>query len=189
MTWEQITSRWVRSFAVLLLVGLLSACSEAPTDPGPDGSPSFMKAIAEEGAPQEDWLKAVRQATARYHSQTQAEAAGYFDEFICVAIPGVGGMGYHWPNVPLRDAIFEPLQPEVLLYATAPNGHQRLVAVEYIVLDVGQGRPAFADQLFDIGGVPPLTAAGVDHWSLHVWLFEENPNGIFARFNPRVSCP
>jgi hypothetical protein len=98
-------------------------------------------------------------------------------------------MGYHWPNSPLVDASFEPLRPEVLLYATAPTGQLGLVAAEYVVVDVGQAHPAFADQHFDVGGVPPLTDAGIDHWSLHVWLCEQNPNGIFARWNPRITCP
>ena len=27
------------------------------------------------------------------------------------------------------------------------------------------------------------------HYDLHVWLYRQNPAGIFARWNPRVSCP
>ena len=26
------------------------------------------------------------------------------------------------------------------------------------------------------------------HYELHMWLYEENPTGVFAQFNPRVSC-
>jgi hypothetical protein len=26
------------------------------------------------------------------------------------------------------------------------------------------------------------------HYDLHVWLWEENPDGIFAQYNRRVSC-
>jgi hypothetical protein len=29
---------------------------------------------------------------------------------------------------------------------------------------------------------------GVQVWGLHVWLFERNPAGMFADFNPRVTC-
>jgi hypothetical protein len=25
-------------------------------------------------------------------------------------------------------------------------------------------------------------------WALHVWLYRDNPSGIFADWNPRVSC-
>jgi hypothetical protein len=57
-----------------------------------------------------EWLQAVRQATARFHSTTQALKAGYLPNDHCV-----GGMGYHWLNPELRDELFDPLQPEVVL--------------------------------------------------------------------------
>ena len=31
--------------------------------------------------------------------------------------------------------------------------------------------------------------SGPDHYDLHVWLWQGNPDGIFAEFNPNVSCP
>ena len=32
-------------------------------------------------------------------------------------------------------------------------------------------------------------AHGFDpHYDKHVWLFRENPNGVFAPFDPNVSC-
>jgi hypothetical protein len=27
------------------------------------------------------------------------------------------------------------------------------------------------------------------HYDLHVWLWEDNPSGLFAMFNPSLSCP
>ena len=26
------------------------------------------------------------------------------------------------------------------------------------------------------------------HYDRHVWLYRDNPNGVFAQFNPKVSC-
>ena len=26
------------------------------------------------------------------------------------------------------------------------------------------------------------------HYDRHVWLYRDNPNGMFAQFNPKVSC-
>jgi hypothetical protein len=26
------------------------------------------------------------------------------------------------------------------------------------------------------------------HYDRHVWLYRENPNGVFAQFNPMVNC-
>jgi hypothetical protein len=130
-------------------------------------------------------LKAVKQSTARYNSTTQANRAGYYGDDHCAYDPDLGAMGYHWVNSDLIDPMFDPLQPEVLLYERDKNGNYKLIGVEYIVIDIGQDHPHFGDHPFDIGGTP----VPVDHWSLHVWLYKENPNGIFTPYNPAVSCP
>lgn len=132
-----------------------------------------------------DLLKSLRSATAKFHSTKQAIAAGYEADEHCVSVPGLGGMGYHWVNSSLVDPVFDPLKPEAILYATGPGGNLRLIAVEYIIVNMGQPRPKFGDRLFDLGGTP----LPIPHWSLHVWVHEENPSGIFAPFNPNISCP
>lgn len=130
-------------------------------------------------------LKAVRAATARFHSTQQAIRAGYQEDDHCVSVPGLGGMGYHWLNGSLVDPVFDAMKPEVVLYETGEDGNLRLVAIEYIVINTGQARPMFGDYPFNINGTP----IPVPHWSLHVWLHKENPAGIFTPFNPTVSCP
>ena len=132
-------------------------------------------------------VRAVKAATARFNSKTQAARAGYMDPGPghCVAVPGMGAMGYHWVNRSLIDPVYDPLVPEALLYAYDKNGNKKLVGVEYIVINVGQDRPYFGDHPFDIGGTP----VEAPHWSLHVWLYESNPNGMFTPFNPNVFCP
>ena len=134
--------------------------------------------------PESELIKSVRRATARFHSTAQAIAAGYEPDDHCVSAPGLGGMGFHWVNPSLVDPVFDPLTPEAILYAMGPGGNLRLVALEYIVINVGQPTPMFGDQQFDVGGTP----VPVPHWSLHVWLYENNPSGIFAPFNPNISC-
>ncbi|HEX4958877.1 MAG TPA: hypothetical protein VFV46_11915 [Lacibacter sp.] len=130
-------------------------------------------------------LKMLHAATARFHSTKQAMNAGYVPDDHCVAVPGVGGMGYHWVNPELVDPVFELLKPEVVLYEKAADGSLQLVAVEYIVINVGQPRPMFGNHPFDIGGTP----VPVPHWSLHVWVHKTNPSGVFTKFNPTVKCP
>jgi len=133
---------------------------------------------------QTELLLSVRRATAKFHSTAQAIAAEYEPDEHCVSAPGLGGMGFHWVNPSLVDPAFDPLKPEAILYAMGPGGNLRLIAVEYIVINVGQPAPMFGDQPFDIGGTP----VPVPHWSLHVWLYENNPSGIFTPFNPNISC-
>lgn len=141
--------------------------------------------IAASHAANAELLKSLRAATARFHSTTQAIKAGYEPDDHCVSVPGLGGMGYHWANFSLVDPVFDPLKPEAVLYETGPDGNLRLVAVEYIVIKAGQGWPMFGSHAFDDGGTP----VPVPHWSLHVWVHKENPNGTFTPFNPTVSCP
>ena len=145
---------------------------------------SASRAAADRPIAETQLLQSVRQATSRYNSTTQAIAAGYSPDDHCVSSPA-GGMGYHWANFSLVDPVFDPLKPEVMLYATGPGGNLRLVAVEYIVINIGQPRPSFDGQLFDIGGSP----VPVPHWTLHVWIHEPNPSGIFMPFNPNITCP
>lgn len=157
--------------AALLAVVFLTGCDSAtPVDP--------IEALA----------NSVRAATQQYQSTSAAISAGYVEDEHCVAHPELGGMGAHWVNQELIDPVFDALKPEALLYEPQANGSNRLVGVEYIVINNGQERPTFAGHLMDIGGVPPLEAANVPHWSLHVWLFEDNPSGMFAPFNPAVTC-
>jgi hypothetical protein len=175
-----------RKFAMVGAVGaiLFAAACESPSVLGPGDNASFARSVHAHTAGDE-LLRSVRQATARFHSTDRALAAGYLRDAHCVHVPGLGGMGYHWVNPDYIDPTFDPEQPEVLLYATGPGGNLKLVAVEYIVIDVGQDRPSFGDHPLDVGGTP----IPVPHWSLHVWLYEENPNGIFSPFNPNVGCP
>jgi hypothetical protein len=152
-----------------LLIGL-AACDSGPA------------------AVEDDLLTRVQQETARFQSTQAATAAGYEPHGPCVANPELGGMGFHWIKQELVDPEFDPMQPEALLYAPNPDGSLRLVGVEYIVINTGQPRPEFDGHPFDIGGVGPLMAAGVPHWSLHVWIHEPNPRGVFSTYNPTVSC-
>ncbi len=135
-------------------------------------------------------LKAAKAATAKYNSVTKALADGYLFTDDCVSSPPIpgnqGGMGFHYVNLGLMDTTVDPLTPEILLYV--PNGAGvRLVGVEYTVLDVGQSTPPtiFGQTM---AGPMPGHDGGPSHYDIHVWLWEENPNGIFASFNPNVSC-
>ena len=139
-------------------------------------------------------LNDVRAATARFHSVEQAEKAGYVGEPICVSTP-LGGMGYHYVNPALMaDDAIDPLQPEILVYAPKENGQLQLVALEYWKRDADQllftsgDRPVLFGRGFD-GPMPGHNATMPVHYDLHVWLYEDNPRGMFFPFNPNVSCP
>lgn len=145
-------------------------------------------------------------ATARFHSLDAAQAAGWNLEVIdvnhlsCIEDPAAGGgMGVHWAKPALLgDASSDPTQPEALVYAPGPTGRPRLAALEYIIfqqpwLDAhpGQQDPA-PPELFDrpYALTPSPNRFGLPaFYSLHVWIWEPNPSGLFKPWNPRVHCP
>lgn len=134
-------------------------------------------------------LAKVRQATEKYHDVNTAIADGYLPEEHCIEEPGLGGMGYHYLNPELaNDPSVDPLRPELLLYEPSGDGELQLVGVEYFVADVGQEEPpTVLGQQFN-GPMEGHEQGMPDHYDLHVWAWQANPDGIFAQFNPNVRC-
>ena len=148
-------------------------------------------------------LGETRDATQQYHEETAALADGFVADLVCVALPGVGGMGFHYVN-PERasDASVDSLSPEVLLYEAEANGRRRLVGVEYFVPVFSNGVPWFGPGDPPVVDNPPPVLFGRTflgpmpghnpempwHYELHVWAWKHNPSGMFASWNPNVSC-
>lgn len=131
----------------------------------------------------------MRRATATYQDPDVAKQDGYIPVEGCIPNPhGEGAMGHHFLNLDLRgDGKIEVTEPEVLLYEPTDDGHT-LVGVEYMANeDAVQGRPELFGQPF-VGPIEPHVEAGARHYELHVWCWKANPNGMFAPFNPNVSC-
>lgn len=129
-------------------------------------------------------LNQLRLATAPFHVLERAIEAGWTEDLTgCLALPGVGGMGHHYVNWNIFfDGNVDPLQPELLVYVPTPHGLQ-LGAVEYLVFDSALQGPV--PELF---GETFHYNPAVQAWVLHVWLWRGNPDGLFADWNPTVSC-
>lgn len=146
-------------------------------------------------------LAQVRAATARFHRVEEAVAAGYELGWVngagnrivagCVSHPTAGAMGYHYFNAELMaDNAVDAVEPEVLVYAPAADGGLKLVAVEWVVRS-DKSNPAGVSEAPSVLGmemhilVPP---PGPAFWLTHAWVGQHNPAGMFADFNPEVSC-
>jgi hypothetical protein len=142
--------------------------------------------------PDNNLVKTVRQAADPYKNVEAAEAAGYGMFLGCVSGPQVGVMGVHYPNGSLvGDGILDPTQPEVLVYEVK-NGKYDLVAVEFLVLADdwhanNAAPPVLMGQVFHYNGSPNRYGMPA-FYQLHVWAWKQNPNGVFADWNPNVSC-
>lgn len=137
-------------------------------------------------------LAAARAATAAYHDEAAALADGYLQTDVCAASPD-GAMGYHYINPGNLGQPLDVRRPQLLLYAPAPDGGRTLVAVEYFVPDADQDlttdddRPSLFGRPFD-GPMPGHDPGMPVHYDLHVWVWRHNPSGMFAEWNPALTC-
>jgi hypothetical protein len=172
---------------VALTLGGIAAASLAAVVP----------ALAGDGPLPSD-VQEVRAAVAKYHSFEQAQRDGYSIEHEpCVSSPA-GTMGIHAINRALLDdhPAIDVRKPEILLYVPRANGELELVGVEYMRIAADQNpsdgfdqsdKPSLFGRSFD--GIMPGHAPWMGwHYDLHVWVAEENPSGLFALFNPGLSC-
>ena len=90
-------------------------------------------------------------------------------------------------------------KPAILIYEPQTDGSLKLVAVENLVFQkswhaAGNKRPpSFQGVEYDTMQDDPATKIDEahmfePHYDRHVWIYRPNPNGVFAQFNPNVSC-
>lgn len=124
----------------------------------------------------------------------------------------LGAMGIHFFRPDLLGISSEPnsrvdgngthtdfRQPSILIYEPQADGSLKLVAVENLVFAkawhaAGNDKPpSFHGVEYDSMKDDPKTEIDEahmfePHYDRHVWLYRENPNGMFAQFNPNVDC-
>lgn len=172
---------------VIPIALLLAACDQVGTET-PEG-PSGMRAETDEVvearlAPEvRRQLAELRAATAPYHRFEHAVESEYdFDLTGCRENPPVGGMGHHYVNEEYVDEDLRVTEPEVLLYEPQKNGRMRLVGVEFVATGAKtDSPPTLMGQTF-------VWNTEFDVWTLHAWVWKHNPSGMFADWNPTVSC-
>lgn len=158
-------------------------------------------------------LDALRELTAPLHDVDAALAANYVllkappatADDGCISDASMGGMGYHYTRGNnLQDDAISLLDPEFLVYAPtdAPRidgvARTRLAAVEYFLPFSAKwparGTAGFqrAPTLHDFPSTSSLPdSAFVETtrfggWMFHIWLWENNPDGMFANWNNSV---
>jgi hypothetical protein len=126
--------------------------------------------------------------------------------------PALGGMGIHYskrellgisgppnPKVSGTGTHTDFLRPAILIYEPQQDGSLQLIAVENLVFEeawkaAGNAvRPSFHGVPYDRMEDDPSTPLDeahmfVAHYDRHIWVHRPNKNGVFAPFNPAVSC-
>ncbi len=137
----------------------------------------------------------VAELRERFEDMTPDEvrAAGYVgDPPICVAAPGLGGMGIHAVNREAYDAQFpagemDPENPSVLLLDAK---QEQVIGVEWEAKDVGQGE-------MEMFGVPVKLQQGHPgtpdpHYMFHIFFKPDGKVRMLGQdpaFDPDVMCP
>ncbi|MGQ0607201.1 MAG: hypothetical protein ACT4OQ_01880 [Chloroflexota bacterium] len=151
-------------------------------------------------AAEEEELEAARAGTEAYADVAATEAAGYGlppegPLHQCIAsTDGTGAMGFHFINGDLvGDIELDPATPEALVYEEGAGGGLTLVALEYVVFAEAwdaenDAPPVLFEQEFMLTEEPNRYELP-SFYALHAWVWKENPSGLYAGFNPDVSCP
>jgi hypothetical protein len=103
--------------------------------------------------------------------------------------PRVNGVGTHT----------DFRKPSILIYEPQADGSLQLIAVENLAFTAAwraaghTDPPSFYGVKYDVMVDDPKTAVDEahmfePHFDRHVWIYRENPNGVFAQFNPAVTC-
>jgi hypothetical protein len=181
-------NRGGQSVGCLALLVLVNACGPQPANDrgaGETSTPSGIGAAAFGDIVVHNVAR-IRHATAEFRSLDAAVRAGYArDGGHCVDNPREGAMGYHHQNAALLDDRIELERPEMLVYERLPDGEYRLTGVEYVVPlsewpETREPPTVMGQEL------KPAPSLGI--WYRHVWLWRENPSGLFADWNPLVEC-
>ena len=125
--------------------------------------------------------------------------------------PKSGAMGIHYarddllgiegppnPRVNGTGTYTDFNKPAILLYEPQADGSLKLVGVENLVFEEAwnathKSPPTFHGVPYNRMADDPATPVDeghmfMPHFDRHVWLYRDNPNGMFAQFNPNVSC-
>ena len=135
----------------------------------------------------------VRAATKQFINVNNAAPAGYAPAFGCVTGPDHGAMGIHYVNGDLVGlGQLDIAHPQALIYEPIGN-KRRLVGVEYIVdsatwLQNNNNTPPTLDgQDFQFVAAPNRFNLN-SFFELHVWAWQDNPQGAFVDWNDNVTC-
>jgi len=190
--------------AVLTAACALAMFQVAMADPGP-GEPTFAEVLE-----LTDRFRDVEAALADGYIRDPADICETADMMGRPADQGAMGIHYFRPDllgiagppaarVGGNGTHTDFRKPAILIYEPQANGSLELVAVENLVfIDAWNASGQSAPPTFH--GVPydrmvndPETPADEahmfePHYDRHVWIYRENPNGVFTPFNPAVTC-
>ena len=174
-----------RPLAIAAACVLFVACADS-VPVAPDWQHAMTAQLTALSPAQENGaIATLRRATARYHDLNAATADGFVFLHGCEVRPEEGTVAIVYVHMRrLLDGAIDPSLPDGLIYEPRRNGNPRLVGVELAVPYPLWTKP----QPPTINGATFQREDEFGVFGLHVWLWRNNPEGLFAESNPNVSC-
>lgn len=146
-------------------------------------------------------LAAAKAALAKYANPIAAVKDGYYSTVACIDFPKgavdgpitypPGAMGVHFLNPANIGPKLDPTKPQVLIYEQRGD-KLVLTAAEWLMPVAASGgvAPSIFGQTLagPMDGHEPIMPASLKHYDLHVWLWKNNPRGMFTSTNSAVHC-
>jgi hypothetical protein len=205
----------IRTARLLVAFPLLLAACNADSPVKADDHMSHQNGLmlsSLSSATEAQALAGLRELTAPLHDVDAAQAAGYALFTAppltaadgCISSTHDGGMGYHYTRGNnLADDSVTLLDPEFLVYAptNAPRkdgvARRRLAAFDYFIPfsskwpgpdDANFKRPPTLHDFSTMSDLPDIAFAPsrFGGWMFHIWLWENNPGGMFTNWNTSV---
>jgi hypothetical protein len=200
----------VTTLGALTIAGVLSAVGAAHREPAEEAALGAKEPTLAEVRTATERFRDVKVALAEGYVR---DPSNLCDTAEMMGRPAsYGAMGVHYfrpdllgitappsPRVNGNGTHTDFRQPAILIYEPQADGSMELVAVENLVFarswrESGQSAPpTFHGVPYDTMIDDPATALDEahmfePHFDRHVWIYRENPNGVFTPFNPAVTC-
>jgi hypothetical protein len=162
---------------------------------------AIIAAVPSESKAQAADVQAAKAALAKYIDPLAAVKDGYFSTVACIDFPKgakdgsieypPGAMGVHFLNPANIGPTLDPTKPQVLLYEL--DDHKlKLTGAEWFVpvAVAGDKAPMIFGQTLagPMDGHEPIMPPSLRHYDLHVWMWKDNPRGMFTSTNSAVKC-
>jgi hypothetical protein len=171
-----------RTVTLLLGITILGACDQPAGTATPASTNALQPTEPALTKEAERDLNRLRAVTNPLHDFAAAAPAGWDTQFPpgCFSAPE-GAMGLHYLNAANMGTL-DAAKPQLVMYEPQQDGSKKLLGVEFLYPGVATdpapmlfGRKFMYNTTFNI-------------WALHVWLWQANPKGVFANWNPTVTC-
>ena len=194
-------------FNALLASAVSLALVSATADPGPanPSEPTLAQVTAA--------VQKYRDVKAALADGYIPDPSGMCETAAMMGKPAkLGAMGIHYfrpdllgitappnPRVDGNGTYTDFHHPAVLLYEPEADGSMQLIGVENLVFEkawraAGHKQPPTFhgvpyNHMVDNPATPIDEAHGfMPHYDRHVWVIRDNRNGVFAQYNPNVTC-